>query len=107
MRQRRLLRKWLRYAENLKATEEKMVEVCWPETGKGLDDWEDDEEFELGSSEDLKHCRESREEEIQDFQVGNELISTKDLTDCHEDSQGISHCQVGNEMRSLRDLRDC
>jgi hypothetical protein len=49
MRQRRLLRKWLRYAENLKAIEEKMVEVCKPETGRSLDDW-DDEEFELGSS---------------------------------------------------------
>jgi hypothetical protein len=48
MRQRRLLRKWLRYAENLKATEEEMIDHCWPETGKGLDDW-DDEEDKLGS----------------------------------------------------------
>jgi hypothetical protein len=39
--------------------------------------------------------------------VGKELISAEDLTDCHEDSQGISHCQWGNEMRSLRDLKDC
>jgi hypothetical protein len=53
MRQRRLLKRWLRYAENLKATEEEMIDHCWPETGKGLDDW-DDEEDELGSSEDLK-----------------------------------------------------
>jgi hypothetical protein len=106
MRQRRLLKRWLRYAENLKATEEKMVEVCWPETGKGLDDW-DDEEDELGSSEDLKDCQEGREEEIPVCQEGNELRSAEDLTDCQEDSQGISICQEGNDERSLRDLEDC
>jgi hypothetical protein len=90
--QRRLLRKWLRYAENLKAKEEKMVHVCEPETGRGLDDFEN----ELGSTEDLKHCQEGREE-IPDFQVGNEMRSLRDLRDCQEDSQGISHCQLGNE----------
>ena len=58
MRQHRLLRKWLRYAENLKATEEKMIYVCEPETGKFLDDFEN----ELGSAEDLKHCQAAREE---------------------------------------------
>jgi hypothetical protein len=52
IRQRRLLRKWLRYVENLKATEEKMIDHYEPETGRGLDDEED----ELGSAEDLKHC---------------------------------------------------
>jgi hypothetical protein len=45
----------LGYAEDLKPTEEEMIFYCWPETGKGLDDW-DDEEDELGSSEDLKDC---------------------------------------------------
>jgi hypothetical protein len=69
-----------------------MVEVCKPETGRGLDDEED----ELGSAEDLKHCQEGREE-IPVFQEGNELRSLRDLTDCQEDSQGISHCQLGNE----------
>jgi hypothetical protein len=39
-RQRRLLKRWLRYAENLKATEEKMIYHCEPETGRGLDDEE-------------------------------------------------------------------
>jgi hypothetical protein len=39
--------------------------------------------------------------------VGKELRSLRDLRDCQEDSQGISHCQLGNEMRSLRDLEDC
>jgi len=53
MRQCRLLKRWLRYVENLKATEEKMVEVCKPETRRGLDDDEGDE---LGLIEDLKHC---------------------------------------------------
>jgi hypothetical protein len=77
MRQHRLLKKWLRYAENLKATKENMVEVCKPETERGLDD----EEFEWGSTEDLKSFHEGREE--------------------------IPDCQVGNGMRSLRDLIDC
>jgi hypothetical protein len=96
--QRRLLKRWLRYAENLNGPEEEMVQVCEPETGRDLS--------ELGSFEDLKNCQEGREE-IPVFQVGNELRSLRDLTDCQEDSQGISHCQVGNEMRSLRDLTDC
>jgi hypothetical protein len=41
MRQCRLLKRWLRYAENLKATEEKMIYHCEPETGRGLDDEEE------------------------------------------------------------------
>jgi hypothetical protein len=72
MRQCRLLKRWLRYAENLKATEEKMIFHCEPEIGRGLDD---DEEFELGLAEDLKDCQEGREEEIPVFQEGNELRS--------------------------------
>jgi hypothetical protein len=35
-----------------------MVQVCEPETGRGLND----EENELGSAEDLKNCQEGREE---------------------------------------------
>jgi hypothetical protein len=99
-RQRRLLRGWLRHAENLDGPEE-MVQICEPETGRILG-----EENEMGSAEDLKNCQEGREE-IPNFQVGKELRSAEDLTDCQEDSQGISHCQLGNEMRSLRDLIDC
>jgi hypothetical protein len=79
----RLLKRWLRYAENLNGPEEEMVQVCEPETGRDLS--------ELGSAEDLKNCQEGREE-ILDCQVGNELRSLRDLRDCHEDSQGISHC---------------
>ena len=48
--QRRLLKRWLRHAENLKATKEKIIYVCEPKTRRGLDDEED----ELGSAEDLK-----------------------------------------------------
>ena len=62
-RHHRLLRRWLRYDENLKATEEKMIDHCKPETGRGLDD----EEFELGSAKDLIVCQEGREEEIPYF----------------------------------------
>jgi hypothetical protein len=82
--------------------DKKMVQVCEPKTGKFLG-----EENELGSAGDLKNCQEGKEEEIPNYQVGNEIRSLRDLIDCHEDSQGISHCQLGNEMRSLRDLTDC
>jgi hypothetical protein len=88
--QQRLLRRWLRYVESLKPIEEEMVQACEPESGKILG-----VENEMGLSRDLKRCQEGREEEIPDFQEGNRLRSTEDLTDCHEDSQGISICQVG------------
>jgi hypothetical protein len=91
IRQCRLLRGWLRYAENLTGPEE-MVQICEPETGRDLG--------ELGSAEDLKNCQEGRKE-IPDCQMGNELRSLRDLMDCQEDIQGILHCQLGNEMRSL------
>jgi hypothetical protein len=100
-RQRRLLKGWLRYTENLNGPEE-MVQVCEPETWRGLND----AESELGLVGDLTNCQEGREE-IPVCQVGNELRSLRDLKDYHEDSQGISHCQLGNDMRSLRDLTDC
>jgi hypothetical protein len=99
-RQRRMLRGWLRHAENLDGPKE-MVQVCEPEIGRNLG-----EEDELGSVEDLKDCQEGREE-IPNCQVGKELRSLRDLTDCHEDSRGISHCQEGNGSRSLRGLIDC
>jgi hypothetical protein len=82
--------------------DKKMVQVCEPETGESLNDFEN----ELGSVEDLKSCHEGREE-VPVFQEGNRLRSLRDLKDCLEDSQGISHCQLGNERRSLRDLEDC
>jgi hypothetical protein len=55
--------------------DKKMVQACEPETGEGLDDEED----ELGSAEDLKHCQEVRVE-IPVFQEGNRLRSLQDLS---------------------------
>jgi hypothetical protein len=68
-RQHRLLRRWLRHAENLNRPEER-VQICEPETGRNLSDAED----EMGLDEDLNHCQEGREE-IPNFQVGKELRS--------------------------------
>jgi hypothetical protein len=70
-RQQRLLKGWLRYVENLNGPEE-MVQMCEPETRRGLND----EENELGSTEDLKNCQEGKKE-IPVFQVGNELRSLR------------------------------
>jgi hypothetical protein len=91
-RQHRLLRGWLRHVENLDGPEE-MVQICEPETGKIID-----EENEMGSAGDLKNYQGGREE-IPNCQVGKELRSTEDLTDCQEDSQEFSHCQLGNERK--------
>jgi hypothetical protein len=106
-RQRKLLKKWLRYVEGLRTTEDKMISYGWPETGRSLDDWDDDGESELGSNDDLKYCRLGRKEEIPNCQEGNRLRSAGDLKDCHEDSEGILHCQLGNDHRSLWDLKNC
>ena len=63
--------------------DKKMVQVCEPKIGRSIS--------EMGSFEDLKNCQEGKEE-IPDCQEGNEMRSLWDLRDCHEDSQGISHC---------------
>jgi hypothetical protein len=99
IRQRRLLKRWLRYAENLRATEEDMICYCWPETGKSLDGDDDDDWDKLESADGFKYCRLGRKEEIPVCQEGNELGSVEDLKDCREDSQGISNCQLGNDQR--------
>jgi hypothetical protein len=129
-RQQRLLRRWLRYAENLRPIEgEEMVYICEPEIGDILGEENDQRslwdlidceegsgEFpygqmgkgtELGSSVDLKNCQEGREVEIPVFHEGNELRSVEDLKYCHEEIQGISHFQLGDDQRSLRDLKYC
>jgi hypothetical protein len=54
------LKRWLRYAEDLRATEDKMICYCWPETGKSLDDWSDEED-EMRSFEGLIDCPEAVE----------------------------------------------
>jgi hypothetical protein len=110
IRQRRLLKRWLRYAENLRATEEDMICYCWPETGQSLDGDDDDDDWnKLESADGFKYCRLGRKEEIPICHEGNELRSVEDLTDCHEDSQEHfqRHCQLGDERRSGEDLKDC
>jgi hypothetical protein len=104
MRQRRLLRKWLRYVENLKATkEEEMVHICEPEIGDILG-----EENDQRSLRDLIDCQEGSGR-FPNCQMGKgtEMRSAEDLMDCQEDSEEILHCQSGNDQRSLRDLEDC
>jgi hypothetical protein len=106
IRQRRLLKRWLRYAEDLRATEEDMICHCWPESGKSLDD-DDDDWNKLESVDGFKYCRLGRKEEIPVCQEDNELGSIEDLKDCREDSQGISNGQLGMDQRSRRGLEDC
>jgi hypothetical protein len=55
-KQRRLLKVWLRHAENLDGPKE-MVQICEPETGRDLG-----EENKMGSVEGLKNCQEGKEE---------------------------------------------
>jgi hypothetical protein len=54
--QQQLLRRWLRYAEILRDTEE-VVQVCEPEAGRNLSDDE-----EKRSLEDLRDCQVGSEE---------------------------------------------
>jgi hypothetical protein len=72
-----------------------MVHICEPETGRGLDE----EENEMRSADDLKTARRAEKKKFQIAKRATELRSAEDLTDCHEDSQGISHCQLGNDQR--------
>jgi hypothetical protein len=100
-RQHRLLRGWMRHAENLDGPKE-MVQVCEPESRRNLSVDED----EMESVEDIIDCHEESQE-IPNCPEGKELRLLHGLIECQEDSQGISHCQEGNESRSLRDLMDC
>jgi hypothetical protein len=68
-RQQRLLKAWLRHAENLNGPEEEIVQVCELEAGRNLSDIDDEQR----SAEGLRDChvclkcKESREE-IPNFQ---------------------------------------
>jgi hypothetical protein len=64
-RQRKLLKEWLRYVEDLRV-EEEVVHVCEPEAGRNISDDE-----EKRSLEDLRDCQ-AGSEEFPIFQVGRE-----------------------------------
>ena len=85
-----------------------MIDHCWPETGKSLDDW-DDEEDKLGSSEDLIDYQESSGRfPYRQMGKGTKMRSADDLKDCHEGREvEVPVCQEGNELRSVEDLKDC
>ena len=94
VRQCRLLKGWLRYAENLNGPEE-MVQVCEPKTGRGLSD----EENELRSTKDLRYCQEDSQG-ISHCHLGNEMRSLRDIEDCQEGSGSFSDCQEGRDEHS-------
>jgi hypothetical protein len=117
-------RKWLRHVENLSDTEEELIHICEPETGRNLSD---DEEGRSVTG--LINCQEGRDE-FSNCQVGNDMRSSEDILDCQEDNSGnscfqvdhemgsgdlincqegrseLSSCQVGNRRRSVEDLID-
>jgi hypothetical protein len=93
------LRRWLRHAENLSATEEEMVCFCEPKVGRNLSDEEERStkyiiNFQVGRGGNA------------DFQEGNEMRPVKDLIDCQEGRDEGSNFQEGNEERSRRGLVD-
>jgi hypothetical protein len=134
IRQRRLLKRWLRYAENLRATEENMICYCWPETGKSLDGDDDDDDWNnWNQSDGFKYCQLGRKKKFQfarratnwdqlrisrtvvrdsqgisNCQLGKEteMRSAEDLMS-QEDNEETLHCQLGDERRSVKDLEDC
>ena len=99
-KQQQELRKWLRHAKTLSDTEEELIHICEPETGRNLSD-----EEEKRSVEDLINCQEGRNG-LSSCQVGNRKRSVEGLIYCQRSSAESSNCQVGNEMGSV-DLIDC
>jgi hypothetical protein len=93
--QRRLMRRWLRHTENLSDTEEELIHICEPETGRNLSD-----EEEKRSDEDLINCQVGRNG-LSSCQVGNGKRPGGGLIYCQGSSAKSSDCQVGNEMGSL------
>jgi hypothetical protein len=100
-RQQQMLKRWLRHAKNLSDTEEEVVHICEPETGKSLSDNEDKR-----SVDDLKDCQKGNSE-LSDCQVGNDMRLAEDFINCQEGRNGLSSCQVGNGKRSVGGLIYC
>jgi hypothetical protein len=94
-----VLRRWLREAETLSDTEEKVVYLCELESGESLGD---EEEMRLVRY--LVNFQEGKNEFLY-FQVGNEMISV-DLIDYQEVISEIPNCQVGkgDKMRLSESL---
>jgi hypothetical protein len=86
--QQQLLRRWLRYVESLRDTEE-VVHVCEPEAGRNLSDDE-----EKRSLEDIRDCQVSSKE-LSSCQMGNEMGSLGDLIDYQVGREEIPYFQVG------------
>jgi hypothetical protein len=109
IRQCRLLRKWLRYAENLKTTEEEMVHVCEPETGDILS-----EENEMRSSEDLKNYQVSKatqeekddehsEEWLNIFSQEAENTATWEFAEEEEEADNINLADLYEHIEALEE----
>jgi hypothetical protein len=96
----KLLKRWLRHVENLSDTEEELIHICEPETGRNLSD-----EEEKRSDEDLINCQVGGNG-LSSFQVGNGKRPGGGLVYCQRSSVVSSDFQVGNEM-GLIDLIDC
>jgi hypothetical protein len=77
-KQQQEVRRWLRYDENLNEAEEELVCIYEPEVGETLSD----EEGRLVTG--LIKCHEGRDE-FSNFQVGNDMRSSEDLLEHHED----------------------
>ena len=96
-----MLKRWLRYDKNLYDTEDEVVHICEPETGKSPSDNEDKRLVD-----DLKDCQKGNNE-LSDCQVGNDMRLIEDFTNYQEGRNGLSSCQVGNGKRSVGGLIYC
>jgi hypothetical protein len=105
----------LRHAEDLNEIEEEVVHVCEPETGRNLND-EDEEkrrsvdpinyqvgseeespDFQLGKGREMRLCEGLMNSEMSSDQRGvlMEMGSLEDLIDFQEGREEIPCCQVG------------
>ena len=77
-KQQKIVRRWLRYDENFNDIEEELVCICEPEVGETLSDEEG------RSVIGLINCQYGRAE-FSNFQVGNDMRSSEDPLEHHED----------------------
>jgi hypothetical protein len=77
-KQQQAVRRWLRYDEKLNDIEEELVFICEPEVGETLSDEEG------RSVTGLINYQQGRDE-FSNFHVGNDMRSSEDLLDRHQD----------------------